>query len=239
MDIKKSKTADLEQKRTTYFLLGIVLVLMLFLTLIEYSGHDNPTALDEELFDDMSEDIEFLPAHDKKDMIAVVPRSAPAASPTIKPVDTPTNLSKKIAAATTDRLIEGQTDGSPSKAEESKNEEEPAPVAIDTNDNPLNFRIIEQLPEFPGGMVAFMQWLTQNLNYPPLAQRQRIEGKVVVSFIINKDGSISDAKIAKSANPLLDREALRIVGIMPKWKPGMQDNKPCRTMFAIPINFKL
>src|SRR3712207_5782326 len=94
-------------------------------------------------------------------------------------------------------------------------------------------------PEFPGGMVAFMQWLTQNLNYPPLAQRQRIEGKVVVSFIINKDGSIADAKIAKSANPLLDREALRIVGIMPKWKPGMQDNKPCRTMFAIPINFKL
>src|SRR3712207_6144533 len=113
---------------------------MLFLTLIEYSGHDNPTALDEELFDDMSEDIEFLPAHDKKDMIAVVPRSVPAASPTIKPVDTPTNLSKKIAAATTDRLIEGQTDGSPSKAEESKNEEESAPVRSEEHTSELQSR---------------------------------------------------------------------------------------------------
>lgn len=98
---------------------------------------------------------------------------------------------------------------------------------------------MEELPEFPGGIVAFMKWLTQNLNYPTPAQRQHIEGKVVVSFIINRDGTIVDAKIAKSVHPLLDREAMRIVGMMPKWKPGRQNDKPCRTMFVIPINFKL
>ena len=100
-------------------------------------------------------------------------------------------------------------------------------------------RVVEQLPEFPGGMAEFMKWLTRNLRYPNIAQKQRIEGKVVVTFIVNKDGSIANPKVEKSVNRFLDREALRVIGMMPKWKPGMIDNKPCRTMFAIPINFKL
>ena len=90
------------------------------------------------------------------------------------------------------------------------------PVAVDNNDNPLNFRVVEQLPEFPGGMAAFVKWLTDNLHYPALAQRQNIQGRVVVTFIINRDGSTSDLKIAKSVNPM-----------------------PCRTLFAIPIEFKI
>ena len=72
-----------------------------------------------------------------------------------------------------------------------------------------------------------------------MAQRQHIEGKVVVSFIINKDGSISGVKVEHSVDPLLDQEALRVVKMMPKWKPGVEKNKPCRTLFVIPINFKL
>jgi protein TonB len=84
-----------------------------------------------------------------------------------------------------------------------------------------------------------MKWLTRNLRYPPMAQRQRIEGKVVVSFIVNKDGSIANVKLEKSADPDLDREALRVIRMMPKWKPGIENNKPCRTMFAIPVVFKL
>ena len=100
-------------------------------------------------------------------------------------------------------------------------------------------RTVEQLPEFPGGMVAFMKWLTRNLHYPVQAQQQRIEGRVVVSFIVNKDGSIASPKVVKSAAPLLDSEALRVIRMMPRWKPGILDEKPCRTMFAIPINFKI
>ena len=62
---------------------------------------------------------------------------------------------------------------------------------------------------------------------------------MVVSFIVNEDGSISDAKVMKGVNPLLDREAMRVIGMMPKWKPGVDKDKPCRTMFAIPIVFKI
>lgn len=98
---------------------------------------------------------------------------------------------------------------------------------------------VEQIPEFPGGIVQFMKWITHNLHYPPQAQQQKIQGKVVVSFIINKDGSISSPTIVQSVDPLLDREAMRVIKMMPRWKPGIEDGKPCRTMFAIPINFVL
>ena len=219
--------------------MGTILVLMLFLTALEYTSHNNNRAMNEEVFDDMSEDIEMLPAIDTKDMIATAPSLIPSISQKVKPVDSPTKLSAKIIASALDRLTDSQGSAPSTTDNEQTDEQAVSQVAVDNDDNPLNFRIVEQLPEFPGGMVAFVQWLTQNLNYPVIAQRQNIEGKVVISFIINKDGTIVDSKIAKSAHPLLDKEAMRLIRIMPKWKPGIQNNKPCRTMFAIPINFKL
>lgn len=107
------------------------------------------------------------------------------------------------------------------------------------DDKPIHFRVVEQIPQFEGGMEAFTKWLTQNLCYPAEAQRGGIQGKVVVSFIINRDGSISSPKIEQSVHPLLDREAMRVVKIMPRWKPGKENDKPCRTLFAIPIVFQL
>jgi len=98
---------------------------------------------------------------------------------------------------------------------------------------------VEQLPEFPGGASEFMKWLTKNLRYPPQAQQKNIQGKVVAQFIVNKDGSISHLEILKSVHPLLDREALRVLGMMPPWKAGLQNDKPCRTQVCIPIVFKL
>lgn len=114
------------------------------------------------------------------------------------------------------------------------------PVAVSGNDdNPLNFTVVERLPEFPGGYSALVQWLTKNLKYPVAAQRAKRQGTVLVSFIVNKDGSITDRKVVKSASPELDREALRVLRNMPKWKPGEDRGKPCRTYFCIPIVFKL
>ncbi len=104
---------------------------------------------------------------------------------------------------------------------------------------PVTFRIVEKMPEFPGGASAFIQWLTHQLQYPPAAMSRKIEGQVVVSFIVNTDGSIADLKLEKSINPLLDQEAIRVIRMMPKWKPGLQNNKPCRTMVAVPIVFHL
>ena len=84
-----------------------------------------------------------------------------------------------------------------------------------------------------------MKWLTKNLRYPPAAQQHKVQGKVVAQFIVNKDGTVSDIEILKPVDPSLDREALRVLRMMPKWKAGMQDAKPCRTQVCIPIVFKL
>ena len=84
-----------------------------------------------------------------------------------------------------------------------------------------------------------MQWLTKNLKYPYQAQKDKIQGMVVVSFIVNKDGTVADVKVSTSADPVLDREALRVMRMMPRWKPGKDKGKVCRTMVAVPVVFKL
>ena len=84
-----------------------------------------------------------------------------------------------------------------------------------------------------------MQWLTKNLKYPPAAQKNKIQGTVVVSFIVNKDGSVANVRVSTSVDPLLDNEALRVMKMMPKWKPGIDKNKVCRTMIAVPVVFAL
>ena len=100
-------------------------------------------------------------------------------------------------------------------------------------------QIIEQLPEFPGGWVMLMKWLDKNIKYPPEALKEQIQGEVTVSFIINTNGTLNNIKITESSDPLLNAEALRVVHKMPRWKPGIHHNKPCTTMFSIPIVFHL
>jgi protein TonB len=100
-------------------------------------------------------------------------------------------------------------------------------------------KVVEELPQYPGGMVEFMKWLTATLKYPDRALKMKIRGKVMVSFIVNKDGSISDIKLVRSVHKLLDDEALRVIKMMPNWKPGLEKGKPCRSMIAIPVVFDI
>ena len=95
------------------------------------------------------------------------------------------------------------------------------------------------MPEFPGGYKALMKWLSLNINYPPKAMEQGDQGRVIVRFIVFKDGSVGKASILKSATPELDQEALRLVSIMPKWKPGMNEGKRVSVSYALPVTFKL
>ena len=118
-------------------------------------------------------------------------------------------------------------------------EEEKLPEAVDMYDEPVDFRVVEDLPQFPGGAVEFMKWLTKYLHYPPSAQQRKVQGKVVAQFIVERDGSISDLQVIKKLDPSCDREALRVLRMMPKWKAGLMDAKPCRTQVCIPIVFKL
>ena len=106
-------------------------------------------------------------------------------------------------------------------------------------DEPVDFRVVEDLPQFPGGAAEFMKWLTKNLKYPPSAQQRKVRGKVVAQFIVEKDGTISDLQVIKKLEPSCDREALRVLKMMPKWKAGLMNAQPCRTQVCIPIVFKL
>ncbi|BCS85787.1 cell envelope biogenesis protein TonB [Prevotella herbatica] len=109
---------------------------------------------------------------------------------------------------------------------------------VNANTDKILFRVIEELPEFPGGATEYMKWLTRNLRYPKSAEEKKIDGKVVVSFIINKNGTISDIKIIKSLDPDCDNEVLRVMKKMPKWKPGTEKGHPVRTEYVIPVVFK-
>ena len=98
---------------------------------------------------------------------------------------------------------------------------------------------MDEMPEFPGGMGACLKFLMANTEYPEKAKAQKVEGKVSVKFVVEKDGSISNPQIIKGGNPLLNDEALRVVNSMPKWKPGKQRGKVVRVGYTVPIIFKL
>lgn len=93
--------------------------------------------------------------------------------------------------------------------------------------------------EFPGGLAGLMKWLGAHQKYPEMAQLQKIQGRVVVQFVIEADGTISDAKIIRSADPLLDGEALRVIKAMPKWNPAVAGGRPIKSIYTLPITFKL
>lgn len=246
MDSNKSYKAVPEHRRVSGFLLGLVVVLSIFLVALEFTTHEDTYEAEKDLLDDLSQDNEMMPLIRRKDMIAAT--SAGSSSPSlerIRPVTDDTDLPDddrtkddedvRTQAKSTDETTENSM---PDSKTEEKTTALP-PVAVDENDNPLDFKVVERLPEFPGGMVEFMKWLTKNLKYPALAQQQKLQGKVLVTFIINKDGTVTDPKVVSSAGPELDREALRVIRIMPKWHPGEDHGKPCRTYFRIPIIFKL
>ncbi len=97
----------------------------------------------------------------------------------------------------------------------------------------------EVMPSFPGGETALMQWLSQNITYPTTAEKNGVQGRVIVRFAIGKDGAVCDPEIFRSIDPALDNEALRVIKAMPKWKPGMQKGVPVAVNFTLPITFRL
>jgi protein TonB len=101
------------------------------------------------------------------------------------------------------------------------------------------FLVPEEMPEFPGGNIALLHYLSQNIRYPAIAVDNGVYGKVTVNFVVNIDGTVSDAKVLRGVDPSLDKEALRVVYSLPKWKPGKQSGKPVRVAFTVPINFVL
>jgi len=111
------------------------------------------------------------------------------------------------------------------------------PDEEDAGDTP--FIVVEEMPVFPGGDQELLRFVNRSIKYPVIAQENGIQGRVTCSFVINRDGSVVDAEIVRGVDPSLDKEALRVIGTMPKWKPGMQRGKPVRVKYTIPITFRL
>ena len=108
-----------------------------------------------------------------------------------------------------------------------------------TSANDKVYEVCEQMPTFPGGDAALMKYLSENVKYPALAIKAQEQGRVVVSFTVEKDGAISDVKVARSVTPSLDAEAVRVVKAMPKWTPGKQGGQLVRVRYNVPVSFKL
>lgn len=240
MDVKNTYSTSADNRRVSGFLVGLVVALSLFLVALEFSSQGGIPEAGEDLLDDVSQDIEMMPAVHRDDMVAAAPSGSRASvSDEINVVDKPVKDAKEsnpLADKEALKRLLGVGFGDVAAVSDVKLQ--PTTVNVD-EDNPLNFQVVERLPEFPGGMSAFVQWLTKNLKYPLTAQRAKRKGTVLVSFIVNKDGSIADRKVVKSVSPELDREALRVLRLMPKWKPGEDHGQPCRTYICIPIVFKL
>ena len=232
MEEKKSYKADLEHRRPYIFAAAVLGVAVLFVGIL-FVPFKSLSALGEDLFDDYSMDLD-LKANDQDDMIA-------AALPQKKKVvEQPTQFHKvddatELPPEELNKQPEPQEEDDRKEVEET--DEEP-PINLNGDDEET-LRIIEQLPEYPGGMVEFMKWLTATLKYPATALNRKQQGKVMISFIVEKDGAITHLKVVKSAGKIFDDEALRVARLMPKWKPGVDSGKPCRSMIAIPILFEM
>jgi TonB family protein len=116
----------------------------------------------------------------------------------------------------------------------------PEVTPIEEEEEEVIFWVVETMPEFPGGQQALFKYIADSLHYPVIAQENGIQGRVICQFVVEKDGSITAAVVTRSSGePALDKEALRLVNAMPKWKPGKQRGKPVRVKYTIPVNFRL
>lgn len=237
MEVKKTKKADLEGQKTTALLIGFVVSLAVMYTTFEWTTHE---------FKDITRVCNFKP--EENDNIEFI-------APTLQvSLPTPPEVTETPDIAEILNIVENESEIEQTKIEtvEDLNKAIPGPTAptgtmliaplgptMDNGETDDVFEIVEENPMFPGGDKELMNWLAKNIKYPAAAQENGIMGRVLISFVVNKDGTISEPKITRTAHPALDKEALRVISNMPRWKPGKQGNKPVRVKFTLPVTFRL
>ena len=227
MEIKKSEKANLENKKFTWVLIGLILVLAGHFVAFEWTQYETEEV--GEIIDagDIILEEEIIPITMPEKKTVPPPPQAVTQAEVLNIVEDDAEIEETTIASTEDmaEFVE-ITDDVPIVVEEPEAEEE-------------IFTVVEDDAQFPGGTAELMKFLKNNIKYPAVCQDQGIQGRVIVQFVVNTDGSIVDANVVKSVNPHLDKEALRVVGIMPKWEPGRQRGKAVRVRFTLPVNFRL
>ena len=227
MEIKKSPKADLENKKTTNLLIGAILTLSVLFIGFEWSERDKQVATDTGLTEIVFEE-EIIPITEQEQpKQAPPPPEAPKVEEVLEIMDNDSKVEESTIQASDDTQAAVEVKYTPVEVEEEEVEEEQI------------FQIVEEPASFPGGMGECMKWLGKNIKYPTISQENGVQGRVIVQFVINRDGSIVDAKVVRGVDPYLDKEALRVVNMMPKWTPGKQRGKAVRCQFTLPVQFRL
>ena len=229
MEVKKSSAADLEGRRVQGFLLGLIVVLAAVFVALEWNSSDSGWAFfaDDE---DIEAEMELSPLKRDQDEI-------PMMLPQEKKEELP--KSEELHLVDEDVELPPPLEQEVTEKPDPEAEAEEKPEVVDMYNEPVDFRVVEDLPQFPGGAAEFMKWLTKNLKYPVTAQKRKVKGRVVAQFIVNTDGSVSDLELTEKLETSCDNEVLRVLRMMPKWQAGMMNAKPCRTKVCIPIVFNL
>ncbi len=223
MQLKKNPNASLEDKKFTYVLLGFVFVLSVCYVALEwterevtkYEVADTEFAFEEEI--DIQQTSQETPP--------------PPPPPMVQEVEVLNVVEDDV-----------ETEEIQINTEENKEEiiiQAPVEIKEEEEEDNVVFVIVENKPEFPGGDAELMKFISNNIKYPVIAQENGIQGRVICQFVVNKDGSIVDINVVRSVDPSLDKEAIRVIKSMPKWKPGMQRGKAVRVKFTLPIVFRL
>ena len=228
MEIKKTPKADLENKKSTWLLVGYVIVLAFMFIAFEWTKRDIKIDTSEAITDLVFEE-EIIPITEQPEQAA--PPPPPAAPP----------IAETLTIVEDDADVEETTIATSEETNQAV-EIKYVPVAVEEEEpeEQTIFEVVEQMPEFPnGGMAGLMQYLSKNIKYPTIAQENGTQGRVTVQFVVNRDGSIVDAKVLRGVDPYLDKEAIRVISSMPKWKPGMQRGKAVRVKYTVPVMFRL
>ena len=229
MEVKKSNTANLENQRVQGFLLGLIVVLAAVFVALEWNSSDSGWTFfaDDE---DLEAEMELSPLkRDQDEIPMMLPQEQKAEQP----------KSEQLNLVEEDVELPPPVEQELMEKPDPEAEAEEKPEVVDMYNEPIDFRVVEDLPQFPGGAAEFMKWLTKNLKYPVTAQKRKVKGRVVAQFIVNTDGSVSDLELTEKLETSCDNEVLRVLRMMPKWQAGMMNAKPCRTKVCIPIVFNM
>lgn len=226
MEVKKSPKADLEGKKTQGMLIGYVVVLAFIFVAFEWTERDIKIDTSQAVAQIDFEE-EMIPITQQEEKPAPPPVEAPKQAEILKIVEDEADVQETAIASTEDTGQKVEVKYVPVEVPQ----EEPEEQEI--------FEVVEEPANFPGGMSACLQFLSKNIKYPTIAQENGTQGQVILQFVIERDGSITDIKVVRSVDPYLDKEALRVVKTMPKWNPGKQRGKPVRCRFTLPVRFRL
>ncbi len=228
MEAKKTPKADLEKRRGLYLEIGLVVILALALVAFNIKSYDKEVKEVNTRVAESEIDAEVLNTP-PEELPPPPPPEQEIVATDLKVVENDEQPINEVG------LI--NADDNANRAQETfvkvevKEEEEVVEEEV--------FLVVEDDPEFPGGLSALSQYLASNIKYPQLAKENNITGKVFVSFVVEKDGSVGQVKILRDIGGGCGAEAVRVVKSMPKWKPGKQRGKPVRTQFNLPVDFSL